>query len=205
MARKNYPDDFKRDAVALYRDTEDATITVIAAELGVSEATLSASCKAAGVAIRATVIDCCSRRVTGSAIAEHMRTELVEDALNAAAALRGSLARAVFHSDHGCQYTSEDFATLCGDLGVIQSMVASGRVPTMRWPNRSAPPSNAKSCKTATAGPTRRPAAGRSSGWLALVRAGAVFHKGKPLERPTDITAPQPHSDSDEQAGTEVA
>ncbi len=52
MARKNYPDEFKRDAVALYRDTEGATITVIAAELGVSEATLSAWCKAAGVRIR---------------------------------------------------------------------------------------------------------------------------------------------------------
>lgn len=52
MARKNYPDEFKRDAVALYRDTEGATITVIAAELGVSEATLSAWCRAAGVAIR---------------------------------------------------------------------------------------------------------------------------------------------------------
>jgi transposase len=52
MARKNYPDEFKRDAVALYRDTEGATITLIAAELGVSEATLSAWCKAAGVSIR---------------------------------------------------------------------------------------------------------------------------------------------------------
>lgn len=52
MARKNYPDEFKRDAVALYRDTEGATITQIAAELGVSEATLSAWCKAAGVPIR---------------------------------------------------------------------------------------------------------------------------------------------------------
>ncbi len=52
MARKNYPDEFKRDAVALYRDTEGATITVIAAELGVSEAALSAWCKAAGVPIR---------------------------------------------------------------------------------------------------------------------------------------------------------
>ncbi len=52
MARKNYPDEFKRDAVALYRDTEGATITVIAAELGVSEATLSAWCKSAGVPIR---------------------------------------------------------------------------------------------------------------------------------------------------------
>lgn len=52
MARKNYPEEFKRDAVALYRDTEGATITQIAGELGVSAVTLSAWCKAAGVPIR---------------------------------------------------------------------------------------------------------------------------------------------------------
>jgi transposase InsO family protein len=74
----------------------------------------------------ATVIDCCSRRVTGWAIAEHMRTELVEDALNAAAALRGTLAGAIFHADHGSQYTSKDFAKLCADLRVAQSMGAIG-------------------------------------------------------------------------------
>lgn len=74
----------------------------------------------------ATVIDCCSRRVAGWAIAEHMRTELVEDALKAAAGLRGSLAGAVFHADHGSQYTSKDFAKLCADLGVTQSMGGVG-------------------------------------------------------------------------------
>lgn len=74
----------------------------------------------------ATVIDCCSRRVAGWAIAEHMRTELVEDALQAADAVRGGLAGAVFHSDHGSQYTSRDFAKLCADLGVAQSMGAVG-------------------------------------------------------------------------------
>ena len=74
----------------------------------------------------ATVIDCCSRRVAGWTIAEHMRTELVEDALTAADALRGGLAGAIFHSDHGSQYTSRDFANLCNDLGVIQSMGAVG-------------------------------------------------------------------------------
>jgi putative transposase len=35
---------------------------------------------------------------------------------------------------------------------------------------------------------------------VALVRAGAVFHKGKLLERPTDITPPEPT----ESTGTEV-
>jgi putative transposase len=40
---------------------------------------------------------------------------------------------------------------------------------------------------------------------VALVRAGAVFHKGKLLERPTDITPPQPPSDGDQHPATEVA
>ena len=49
----------------------------------------------------ATVIDCYSRRLVGWAVADHMRTSLVEDALRAAEATRGSLAGAIFHSDHG--------------------------------------------------------------------------------------------------------
>ena len=49
----------------------------------------------------ATVIDCFSRRLAGWAIAEHMRTDLVTDALAAASDTRGSLAGAIFHSDHG--------------------------------------------------------------------------------------------------------
>lgn len=40
---------------------------------------------------------------------------------------------------------------------------------------------------------------------VALVRAGALFHKGRLLERPVDITPPQSPSDGDLQAGTEVA
>jgi Integrase core domain len=106
--------------------------------------------------------------VAGWAIAEHMRAELVEDALNAAHALRGTLAGAVFHVDHGSQYTSKDFAKLCRELGVTQSMGAVGSW-TMRWLNRSTPLSNAKSCKTVAAGPTRPPAAGKcSGGWPAI-------------------------------------
>ena len=49
----------------------------------------------------ATVIDLHSRRLVGWAIADHMRTDLVIDALNAAQRTRGSLAGAIFHSDHG--------------------------------------------------------------------------------------------------------
>lgn len=77
----------------------------------------------------ATVIDLYSRRLVGWAVADHMRTSLVEDALKAAAATRGStggLAAAIFHSDHGSVYTSKDYAKLCKSLGVTQSMGAVG-------------------------------------------------------------------------------
>ena len=74
----------------------------------------------------ATVIDCFSRRLVGWSIADHMRTELVENALAAAALTRGGLAGAIFHSDHGRQYTAKDFASLCTTLGVTQSMGAVG-------------------------------------------------------------------------------
>lgn len=74
----------------------------------------------------ATVIDCYSRRLVGWAVADHMRTELVEDALKAAAATRGSLKGSVFHSDHGSVYCSKDYARLCRKLGVTQSMGAVG-------------------------------------------------------------------------------
>jgi transposase InsO family protein len=74
----------------------------------------------------ATVIDLHSRRLAGWAIAEHMRTDLVIDALAAAQRTRGSLAGAVLHTDHGAQYTSRAFAAACAAVGVRQSMSAVG-------------------------------------------------------------------------------
>ena len=52
MARKNYSEEFRRDAVELYRVTEGATISQIAGDLGIMEGTLSAWLKAAGVPVR---------------------------------------------------------------------------------------------------------------------------------------------------------
>lgn len=76
----------------------------------------------------ATVLDLCSKRLAGWSIADHIRTELVTDALKAAAAARGAggLRGAVFHSDNGAQYVSKEFAQVCGDLGVIRSRGAVG-------------------------------------------------------------------------------
>lgn len=74
----------------------------------------------------ATVIDLTSRRLTGWAIADHMRTDLVVDALVAVERTRGSLAGAVLHTDHGAQYTSRTFTDACHQAGVRQPMSAIG-------------------------------------------------------------------------------
>ncbi|MEV6782712.1 IS3 family transposase [Streptomyces sp. NPDC051098] len=51
----------------------------------------------------ATVIDIASRRVVGWATADHLRTELVADALTAACRQRRPTRPVIFHSDGGCQ------------------------------------------------------------------------------------------------------
>jgi hypothetical protein len=56
-----------------------------------------------GWAYLATVIDLASRRVVGWALADHMRTELVEDALTMAFDHRAPEEGVIFHSDRGCQ------------------------------------------------------------------------------------------------------
>jgi transposase InsO family protein len=61
-----------------------------------------------GWAYLATVIDLASRRVVGWALADHMRTELVEGALQMAFTTRRPAPGVIFHSDRGCQYTSRD-------------------------------------------------------------------------------------------------
>ncbi|MEH0450312.1 integrase core domain-containing protein, partial [Streptomyces sp. B21-102] len=59
-------------------------------------------------------------------IADHMRTDLVADALRMAARTRGGLEGSVFHSDHGAQYGSRAYAGLCDQLKVTRSMGAVG-------------------------------------------------------------------------------
>jgi putative transposase len=51
----------------------------------------------------ATVIDIASRRVVGFSLADHLRTELVTDALTNATTARDPAIGVIFHSDRGCQ------------------------------------------------------------------------------------------------------
>ena len=79
-----------------------------------------------GWAYLATVIDLASRKVVGWALADHMRTELVEEALSVAFANRAPDQGVIFHSDRGCQYTSKDFADLARANGVVLSVGRKG-------------------------------------------------------------------------------
>jgi putative transposase len=75
----------------------------------------------------ATVIDAHSRRVIGWAIAEHMRTDLVEQALQMAITLRGELpAKVVFHADRGTQYASAQITAFAAANGITRSMGRTG-------------------------------------------------------------------------------
>jgi transposase InsO family protein len=75
----------------------------------------------------ATVIDLFNGEVIGWRVADHMRTELVTDAL-AMARDHGRLHPdgAVYHSDRGSQFTSAAFQTWCAANHVTQSMGSVG-------------------------------------------------------------------------------
>lgn len=75
----------------------------------------------------ATVIDAHSRRVIGWAIDEHMRADLVEDALTMAIALRGERPdQVIFHSDRGTQYASSQITAFATANGLTRSMGYTG-------------------------------------------------------------------------------
>ncbi len=76
----------------------------------------------------AFVIDVFSRMVVGWQFADHMRTDLVLDALRMALAQRGPGAdvEQVHHSDAGSQYTSFDYSQTLDDHGVLASIGSVG-------------------------------------------------------------------------------
>ena len=74
----------------------------------------------------AVVLDCFSRRIVGWSMANHLRTELVLDALDMAIAQRQPGAGVVHHTDHGCQYTSLAFGRRLQQAGLVASMGSIG-------------------------------------------------------------------------------
>ena len=79
----------------------------------------------AGFLFLAVVVDAFSRRVVGWSMANHLRTELVLEALNMALWQRRP-DNVVHHSDQGSQYTSYAFGKRCREMGVAPSMGSVG-------------------------------------------------------------------------------
>ena len=75
----------------------------------------------------AIVLDAWSRRIVGWSIADHMRAELVADAVQMAIWRRGpGNGQTVAHSDHGSQYTSWLFGARLRAAGLLGSMGTIG-------------------------------------------------------------------------------
>ena len=74
----------------------------------------------------AVVLDLYSRRVVGWAAADHMRTELVTEALKKAIRRRRPSPGLVHHSDRGSQYASLEYQGLLEHHGMLASMSRRG-------------------------------------------------------------------------------
>jgi putative transposase len=81
-----------------------------------------------GLVFFAFVLDAFSRMIVGWQLAQHMRTDLVLDALRMALGQRGPGAdlQLVHHSDRGSQYTSGDYTQTLDDHGVVASVGSVG-------------------------------------------------------------------------------
>ena len=80
----------------------------------------------------AAVQDAYSRRIVGWSMAEHMRTELVTDALSMAVHRRRPDPGLIHHSDQGSQYVSLGFGQQARDAGIAISMGVQGRCVRQR-------------------------------------------------------------------------
>jgi len=100
------------------------------------------------------VLDTFCRKVVGWSMANHLKTELVLDAVNMAIYNRRPASGLIHHSDRGSQYTSVEFGSRLKEAGLLPSMgsvadaydnsMAESFVSTLKrelihrhsWPNR---------------------------------------------------------------------
>ena len=74
----------------------------------------------------AAILDLASRQIVGMAMADHLRTELVEAALDMALQQRRPPPGLLHHSDRGSQYTSQSYRQRLLERGVTLSMSRVG-------------------------------------------------------------------------------
>lgn len=74
----------------------------------------------------AGVMDLCSRRIVGWSMADHLRVELVREALAMATTTRSPASGLIHHSDRGVQYCCGEYRAELEAWGMIASMSRAG-------------------------------------------------------------------------------
>ena len=135
----------------------------------------------------ATIMDCCSKKIVGYALAERMRTELIRNALEMAvrncSPIKGVT---IFHSDRGSQYTSADCASTMNKHGVPASAGRTG----ICYDNAAAESFNA-TCKKELVNrkiyPARRKAIKDVTSWIELCCNQTRLHSTIGCRTPNEV------------------
>lgn len=134
-----------------------------------------------------TVLDCATKKVVGYAMADHMRTSLVCDAIDMAVrncpAVEGET---IFHSDRGSQYTSEQFPAHLGKYGIRASMGRTG----VRWVGAWAESFNATLKNERVyrmVYPTRKKAMDDIASWIELTYNHTRLHSALGYRTPNEV------------------
>ena len=134
----------------------------------------------------ATVIDCFNKEVIGYALADHMRTELVTDALRMAARNYGLEPDCIMHSDRGTQYTSAEYRACLDELGLRPSLGRTG----VCWDNALAESFFASLKKERVylmVYPTRKKAAEDIARWIELHYNRRRIHSALAYRTPHEV------------------
>ena len=142
----------------------------------------------AGWVYLATVIDCYSKQVIGYAMADHMRTDLVIEALEVARRDHDLGEGCIFHSDRGSQYTSSTFADYLAGHDLRGSMGRTG----VCWDNAMAESFFAmlkNEFVHRTVFPTRRKAVDAVAHWIEIYYNRKRLHSGLGYRTPHEVHA----------------
>lgn len=140
-----------------------------------------------GHAYLATVMDCYSRKIVGYAIAAHMRTDLIIQALDMAARTcppRPGIT--IFHSDRGSQYTSAEYAHTMTRHGILASVGRTGSC----YDNAAAESFNAALKKELTnrkVYPDRKKAIKDVTSWIELCYNQTRLHSTLGYKTPNEV------------------
>ena len=134
----------------------------------------------------ASLIDCCTREVIGYAMADHLRTELVLDAVDMAMRNGRLHADCIMHSDRGTQYTSAEYREKLVELGLRHSVGRTGQC----WDNALAE-SFFASLKNErvhhTVYPTRKKAKANIAKWIELLYNHRRIHSALGYRTPHEV------------------